>query len=260
MVLQKDSFNELTSAKYGYMLYNKNDRYIGRSIEVYGEFSELEVEFFKKVCRVGSTVIEVGANIGAHTIALSKLVGSGGRVYAFEPQRVVFQTLCANLALNSIVNVEAFHMALSYEDGSILIPDLDYSKKGNFGGVEIEKFQDGYRVKKMKLDNILELKSLKRLDLLKIDVEGMERDVLLGAKSLIKKFQPIMYIENDRVLKSKELLSLIDELDYDIYYHNPPLFNDKNFRGCSENIFGNIVSKNLICISRYGKKNILDKN
>ena len=248
--LETSGFNQLKLAKHGYTLYNKHDKYIGRSIEIYGEFSEKEVALFKQVCKQNSVVVEIGANIGTHTQALSKMVGENGRVYAFEPQRVVFQTLCANMALNSIENVEAFQTALSNENGSLLLPDIQYDKEGNFGGIEIDKFSYGRKIPKVKLDDFLELDSL---DFIKIDVEGMEKEVIDGAIGLIEKFKPILYVENDRVEKSKALIETIKKRGYDVYLHNPPLFNPDNFAKNSENIFGNIVSKNLLCIHKTSK-------
>lgn len=244
-LLQATGFNALKKAKHGYTLYNKNDKYIGRSIALYGEFSELELVLFNQICKQNAVVVEVGANIGTHTMALSKLVGENGRVYAFEPQRIVFQTLCANMALNSITNVEAFQMAVSNEEGSLLIPEFDYDKENNFGGIELDKFRQGRKVPKVKLDDFLELD---RLDFMKIDVEGMEQSVIEGAACLIEKFKPILYVENDRVEKSEALLHTIKSMGYSIYAHNPRLFNLDNFAKNPENIFGNIVSKNILCV------------
>lgn len=244
-LLQTSGFNELKKAKHGYTLYNKNDKYIGKSIEIYGEFSELELSLFEQICKPNTIMIEVGANIGTHTMALAKLVGENGRVYAFEPQRIVFQTLCANMALNSITNVEAFQVAVSNEEGSLIIPEFNYAQENNFGGIELDKFTQGRKVPKVKLDDFLELD---RLDFMKIDVEGMEQSVIEGAAMQIKKFKPILYVENDRMDKSEALLKTIKELGYDIYEHNPRLFNPDNFAKNSENIFGSIVSKNILCI------------
>ena len=117
-----NSFNRLIKARNGFLLYNKNDMYIGKSIEKYGEFSQLEARVFEQICKDGDVVFEVGANIGTHTVTLAKLVGEGF-VIAFEPQRLVFQSLCANLAINSISNVYAYQEAISDENGSILIPE-----------------------------------------------------------------------------------------------------------------------------------------
>ena len=252
-LLQTTGFNELIKAKHGYTLYNKNDKYIGKSIEIYGEFSELELSLFEQICKPNTIMIEVGANIGTHTMALAKLVGENGRVYAFEPQRIVFQTLCANMALNSITNVEAFQVAVSNEKGHIMIPDFDYAKENNFGGIELDKFTQGRKVPKVKLDNFLELD---RLDFMKIDVEGMEQSVIEGAVDMIEKFKPILYVENDRVEKSENLLKSIKLMGYDIYAHNPRLFNPENYAKNPENIFGNIVSKNILCIHHDSKMKI----
>ena len=256
-------FNKVIKSRHGFLLYNKNDIYIGKSIEKYGEFSHLEAKLFEQICKAGDVVIEVGANIGAHTLYLSKLVGNGF-VFAFEPQRLVFQNLCANLALNSISNVFAYQEAISDENGSILIPECDFTKNNNFGGINIENTKNGTTVNKQKLDNFLN--KLNRLKLLKIDVEGMEISVIKGASELIKKFRPIIYVENDRQEHSKNLIELLWSLDYKLYWHLPKLFNENNYFKEKENIFGNIISVNMICIHKdidikvNNMKEVLDSN
>ena len=246
MVLE-NRFNKLIEARHGTLLYNKNDIYIGKSIEKYGEFSYLEAKIFEQICKAGDIVIEVGANIGAHTLYLSKLVGNGF-VFAFEPQRLVFQNLCANLALNSISNVFAYQEAVSNENGTIIIPECNFKENNNFGGINIENTKNGTTVNKQKLDNFLN--KIDRLKLLKIDVEGMEISVIKGASELIKKFRPMIYVENDRQEHSKELIELLWSLDYKMYWHLPKLYNENNFFNDKENIFGNIVSVNMFCIHK----------
>lgn len=78
-------FNVVKECRHGKMIYNKNDMYIGRSLDRYGEYSEGEVDLFRQIVHQGDTVLEVGANLGAHTLALALLVGEGGCVHAFEP-------------------------------------------------------------------------------------------------------------------------------------------------------------------------------
>ncbi len=241
-------FNQLKKAKHGYCLYNIHDIYIGQSIRNYGEFSEAEVALFSQICKPNDTVIEVGANIGTHTQVFSKLVGDGGFVYAFEPQRVVFQTLCANMALNSITNVSAIHGALGKKSGCVYMPLVDYAKEYNFGGIGVDDLESGEKVRLEKLDEYMN--EISNLKLIKIDVEGMEQDVLKGAKQLILKYMPYMYIENDRIEKSYTLLKYIDSLGYRMYWHLPKLYNPKNFAQNQTNIFGNIVSVNVLCIPK----------
>lgn len=229
--------------RHGMMLYNVHDKYVGRSLELYGEFSEGEVGIFDQIVKPGAWVLEIGANIGAHTIHLAKMVGPGGRVLAFEPQRLVFQTLCANVALNSLANVHTFQTAVSECPGEITVPVLDPARPHNFGGLNIEGHSRGEAVPVITVDSF----SLPRCDVMKIDVEGMEGRVLTGAAGTIARFRPILYVENDRSEKSDALIRQIDSLGYNMYWHCPPLFNPRNFAGRTENVFGRIVSKNLFC-------------
>ena len=83
----------LKACRHGLMLYFNTDLYVGDSITKYGEWAEVETELFSKLVQPGMTVVEAGANIGTHTLALANMVGPAGRVYAFEPQRRIFQLL-----------------------------------------------------------------------------------------------------------------------------------------------------------------------
>ena len=78
----------------------------------------------------------ISARIGAHALFLAA-VGPRGRVIAYEPQRVIHQMLCANLALNSITNVQALHAGAGRERGITRVPVLDYSTHNNFGRVSL---------------------------------------------------------------------------------------------------------------------------
>ena len=173
-------------------------------------------------------------------------VWPGGHVWAFEPQRIVFQTLCANLAVNSIPNVAARHMAVGNAPGTIIVPVLDIARENNFGGLELGQFTSGEPVPVITLDSL----NLPRCDFLKIDVEGMEKPVIEGAAATIARCQPVMYVENDRKEKSADLIRTIDALHYAMYWHRPYLFQPNNFAGNNENVFGNIVSFNMLCVPK----------
>lgn len=246
-LLATDDHNQLAQTKDGYCLYNRHDRFIGRAIEKYGEFSALEAELFRQLCGPGDVVIEVGANIGAHTVGLARQVGRQGRVLAFEPQRLVFQTLCANVAINSLTNVDCHLAALGAQAGTIAVPEVDPDRSNSFGSLSLIGAEGGRQVPCLTLDHFL---SLRRLKLIKIDVEGMEADVLRGGRQLIETFRPILYVENDRWQNSAALMQQIAELGYRMYWHTPPLFNPDNFYGDPEDIFPGILSMNMLCIHR----------
>jgi FkbM family methyltransferase len=202
------------------MLYNINDIYIGRSLDQYGEYSEGEVDLFQQFVKPGQVVLEIGANIGAHTVWLAQAVGPTGKVLAFEPQRIVYQTLCANLALNSITNVHCFLAAVGKAAGQIVVPPLDYCQANNFAGLGLGGHQHGETVPVLTIDGL----DLPRCHFLKIDVEGMEQDVLEGAVRSIASQSPALYVENDRTETSESLIRFIDGLGYNLYWHKPSLY------------------------------------
>jgi FkbM family methyltransferase len=246
IALPADGFNALAMCRTGPILYNRNDMYVGASIGKYGEFSEGETELFRQLIGPGALVVEGGANIGVHTVSLSMLVGAQGSVLAFEPQRIVFQTLCANLALNSCVNVRAFQCGLGSEAGEIIVPFLDPCLPANFGGLSLLEAENGEPVRLTTIDDL----GLAACHMIKLDVEGMEVEALKGAARTIAAHRPLMYVENDRQARSPELVALLFSWRYRLYWHTPPLYSPNNFAGDSENIFGNIRSMNLLCLPR----------
>lgn len=244
--LDPSGFNELRMCRWGPMVYNRHDMFVGASLQKYGELSQTEQDLFAQIVQPGAVVVEVGANIGAHTIALSRAAGVQGRIYAFEPQRIVFQTLCANLALNHCTNVYARQVAVGAEVSTIVVPDLDPGSRANFGGLSLRREGPGDVVPLVMLDGLY----LAACHFLKIDVEGMEIEVLNGAEDTIRNLRPIMYVENDRKERSEELLTTIQRLGYRAYWQLAPLFNPANFAGDAEDIFPGIVSINVLCVAQ----------
>jgi FkbM family methyltransferase len=245
-VPQFTPFNRITQCRYGQMIYNANDVYIGKSLELYGEYGEGEVHLFRQILRPGDFAVDAGANIGAHTLFFAEAVGPSGVVLAFEPQRVVFQTLCGNMAINSITNAHCLNAALGSAPGQILVPPLDYARENNFGGLGLGQFQRGERVQVATLDSL----GLPRCKLMKVDVEGMEEEVLKGGESTITRCRPVLYVENDREERSHALIRYIDSLGYRMFWHQPPLYNPDNYRKNPQNVFGAIVSANMLCLHK----------
>jgi len=232
----------LKNCRYGPMLYLPADQYIGQALDRYGEFSEGEAYFFRRLIQPHWTVLDVGANQGAHTVALAKVAK---RVHAFEPQRILHQILCANVALNALTNVHTHHAAVGRTLGTVHVPVLDYTRPDNFGALALGHTDSGEAVPLVTIDS---------LDLccqfIKIDVEGMEGEVIAGAEKTLRGQQPILYVENDRPEKSAALICQLFALGYRLYWHLPYYFNVHNFFGVAKNIYGRTISVNMLCVHR----------
>lgn len=237
---------KLIQARHGLFLANPGDLYIGRALLKYGEYSELEWQLLEPLMFSGKDAIEVGANIGAHTVPMArKLAHMGQRLLAVEPQPVIFQNMCANIALNALFNVQAENAACSDVSGWLTFQALDPRHENNFGGVRMQIDGSGnQRVRAVKLDDLVAADF--NAGLIKIDVEGFEQKVLEGATKTITRCRPFIYLENDRVESSSSLIEYLWAADYALWWHLPRAFNPNNFAQNSINIYGDVVSFNML--------------
>ena len=135
--LEADAYTAVVSGRDGLFLLNVNDMYIGASLLLYGEWSHSEVDLMALNLKADSTVLDVGANIGAMTVPLARRV-SQGRVLAFEPQRIVSQILAANVQLNGLRNVDVRRAgAGTGKTAHIDVPEMDPLRVNNFGGLSL---------------------------------------------------------------------------------------------------------------------------
>jgi len=149
-------------------------------------------------------MIDAGANIGTFTLGLAPDID--GALYAFEAQPVIANMLAGSVALSQRTNIQVHNMALGRFDGTIEVPRYRYDAPMEFGSVEMSTQMERlhqtpqpvpYRVPMIKIDSL----GLDHVDFIKIDVEGMELDVLVGAERTLRICKPILFIE---VLKSDQ--------------------------------------------------------
>jgi FkbM family methyltransferase len=233
----------LKQCKYGWMLFG--GPYIGKCFELYGQYSESELSVMRAFLGEGSTVIDVGANIGDLTVPLAKIVGPSGRVYAIESHPETFNILCANLALNGISNTKPLNVFIATND------------KASTGGVwgEFAYVSETWKPQFMAIDAL----ELDACHLIKVDVDGKELEVLRSGEMQIERHRPIVYVENDDRASSPDLLSyLIDNLGYDLYWHSAPIFEESNFLNNPVNHWApkNIVSWMILGIPAERKLEI----
>ncbi|MBI1776504.1 MAG: FkbM family methyltransferase [Proteobacteria bacterium] len=240
----QDAFNILKNCRHGAMLFNRNDQYVGRSLELYGEYCEARVETLRQLLQQGDVVVDVGAYIGNTTLFYARAVGEKGAVVAFEPQRVIFQTLCANLALNSMTNVYAVHAAVGDERGQAVVPLLKPELENNFAalGLEDSKWDQGDSVPVTTIDNL----ELRNCRFISVDVEGMELAVLKGAEATIATCAPILFVANHRKDKSAALITHLLDRGYQLYWDVAKVYSPSNFFGKADNVFEDMVNVGMI--------------
>lgn len=134
----------------------------------------------------GTTVIDVGAHIGTHTLTMARAAGRKGRVYAFEPQRKIYRELVRNLELNDARNTVPLRFALGDRHGVI---EMSKSAAGNEGGTAVGS--GGDKAELRTLDSF----GFRNISFIKIDVEGFEDFVLAGAAQTIEQQHPVLLVE-----------------------------------------------------------------
>lgn len=223
---------------------------------IYGEWSDVEVSIFKEILADGDNVIEVGANLGLHSVPIAKIIGNKGRLICFEPQRIIHQHLCCNIALNSLINVETYQYGVSDKNSSMNIETTDYDKAWNYGSFSLNKgfsTEGSYEgivnkelIRIIKLDDFEPIKKLDSLALIKADVEGFEIKLLNGAKNLIDKYKPFLFVECNLNSIANEIIKKIDDMGYQPYWIISARYQSCNYFGAEQVEQG--IDTNLLCI------------
>jgi FkbM family methyltransferase len=200
-----------------------------------GSYSSGDIDLLFQLLRArrehfgdGVVAIDCGANIGVHTVDLAKRMTDWGQIIAVEAQERLFYALAGNIALNNCLNARAIFAAVSAVPGPIRIPVPDYLSPGSFGSLELRPSDmpefigqtiDYDAVALTEIAGItIDSLSLKRLDLIKIDVEGMELEVLEGAQATLRAFYPIVFAEHIKV-GPQRLNDALESIGYKVFVY-----------------------------------------
>jgi FkbM family methyltransferase len=191
----------------------------------------------RRLVKPGSLVLDIGANIGAHTLHLAQLVGSHGRVLAFEPTDFAFRKLSRNLELNPELRkrVTANHCFLTSTDAEA-VPSAIYSswpliEESGLHAKHLGREMRTEAARARSLDSVLAEFGGPPVQLVKLDVDGFECDVLRGATTLLSDVKPIFvmeiapYVLDERGASLEDLLSYFVPRGYGFYdeKHGKPL-------------------------------------
>jgi FkbM family methyltransferase len=183
---------------YGRFVVNRRDKFQAEALirtgrpHIQGELDVLLA--IADTLPNGAFVVDAGANIGLVAIPLAqRLKPRGGTVLAFEVQRMIYYALCAGAVLNDLDNLFTFHQGLGARARVEPIASADYGAPQDFGMYSLLN-QPAERNEAVQITTLDEM-GLPRLDFLKIDVEGMEMEVLAGAKGMIARHKPWCWVE-----------------------------------------------------------------
>lgn len=167
------------------------------------------------VLQEGAVMIDGGANIGLVAVPCAlALREKKGIVHAFEPQRMLFNALSGTVALNGLDNLMTYDVALGAQAGTAYVPPVDYAQTADFGMVQLSPVAvaQGSAVKVVTVDML----NLKRLDFLKLDVEGFEVQALAGARQTLLAHRPVCWIEYWKAGEAN-IAACFRALDYKFY-------------------------------------------
>ena len=210
--------------EYGNIRYYKNDQHM---IEQYMNQLFFEQEYIVNVLaeyvKKASFIIDVGAHVGSHTVMYKKLNPSS-IVYSFEPQKLLYKLLCYNVSDNCLQNVYSYNNAVGegvYDaemnpystDGENSMQEIEYGSSNVYNLAGVQVGSGGEKIKVISLDAL----KMNRCEFLKIDVEGYEPNVLIGARNMIMSCRPVISFEvNSKKSPNIETPSveILNELGY----------------------------------------------
>jgi FkbM family methyltransferase len=177
-----------------------------------GTFEPDVTRIIETFCQPGWTILDVGANIGAHTLRFGKIAGSSGKVYAFEPTEYAYRKLLRNIAVDHLDSTEAFQVAVSNRSQSRQAINYRSSWRTdgrNVSGAGVVDF--------VRLDDWCAESGIEKVDCIKVDVDGDEWPVLSGAEQILRQYRPLIIIEIGAWhfrRAGENPLSLLKELGY----------------------------------------------
>ena len=225
--------NFVANTEYGLLILNKNDRGVCGDVQRTGYFERDQINLLKKIIekllvkKQHVVFYDVGANIGTHTLAIASTFKDNVSVRAFEAQRQIFYQLCGMVSLNGLRNVSCHNFAIGSDEIDHIDATLpDYDSYQNFGGYElllIDK-SDNMDMVKNHTERV-EVYPLhwfnEHVDLIKMDIEGMEEQALFAAEDWIDCYKPVFMVEQHKS-NAGNIIAFFESMGYSV----PPQQHD----------------------------------
>ncbi len=198
---------------------NVDTRYKVERIMWSGLYEPALIRFLQSQNIAGWHCFDVGANVGAISLVLAKLVGETGSVTSFEPGPPNLVRLRANIALNPKLasRVEVVEAGVGSRPG-----ELWWEEEAGNPGNALLSDHGTHRIVVLTIDDFVRNRNVQRLDFMKIDVEGMELEVMIGARQTLQAFHPILYFETlpryvSAGASKQDMRSFLEDCGYEIF-------------------------------------------
>ena len=223
-------------SKFGSIVtFSPSNCLISKSIENYGEWAFNEIELIKKLIGNDGNVVDVGAHIGFHSIAMSHAISRNQKVFAIEGNKETFKLLCQNTAHNP--NIVTINKYLSNKRDKKYYETIEKDNLGASGLADIK--DEAVDSKPIVSTSTLDDLSLENICLIKIDAEGFDSRIVRGARQLIETQKPIIIAEANCSENVHDLYSfLAREIGYHCYFFSFDPLNRRNYKGNQIDIFG----------------------
>lgn len=263
---------QVVLARYGHITTSGDKDLITKSLNLYGEWADNELNVHRKLINEGDVVLDIGTYLGTHLTAYARFVGKTGKVIGFEPHSESYRLTCNTISINNLENAILNNFALgaspSFVDGS-LGEDVESFNHGSFSlknrmaksrsipgneenisnenVIDDNEATNHYSGKKIEIQKLDDLK-LTKVDFIKIDAEGMEFEVLQGGTNTIIHSRPIIFCECNDLASGSETFRWAKESGYKTYVINIPAYNGTNFNKSSEDFFNGASEVSLVLV------------
>ncbi len=233
--------------RFGNMVHDRRDQCIGQSLKVYGEWAPGEIAVLNSIIEPGNCVLDIGANIGFHSVFFSRKVGETGTVISFEPVDTNYEILTLNQQMNNLDNLTLYKALVSSSSKIVRSPNFQLNQQ-NLGATsflgEEETNAPVTPLLQLSIDDL----ELNKCALIKIDVEGMEKDVFEGANNTLKRLQPILFFEQNSENNFLVIQDTLLRLGYKCFWSVTKAFPKFNIRKNSQDIFAGNTETNILAI------------
>ncbi len=206
----RPGLSAVAETRVGILQYLPDEPIVGDAIGWYGEYLQPQLDLLARIVRPGSTMLEVGAGVGAHAVFLGRLLGESGHLLVYESRPVLQRILRQNLAANGVRNVTVMRRLL-----------------GSRGE------EEGPEPTSETLDEL----QLERLDWLKVNAGVAAQDILAGASETLWRLRPLLFLAATDEQGLRELVERAREFGYRCWRMEAALFNRQNFNRREADIF-----------------------